>query len=390
MPKAASTTDDKTGSRTYRYPADQRDLWSVTTITGGTQDKSHILIPWNSRLISNAALDNLDMLKAMLAEENGRQLAMDWLKDTGERNREIKSRAGVFVHDVVEALFNWALMPEGRGDAIPYPDIPEDLAEAFYDGDPVPEVVAAMIDGFTRFVSEWNPILVHSEMTGYNVQLGVAGTIDLILIIPDAAIVRRGKKKLALVRKKGSRVVLLIDAKTGKYLTATMEEQLGGYEHMTECDPTGLGDLRKMPPVDAVAVLHLRREFKRGYRLKIIDPRAATAGWNRFRKAAQIWVEREDIKAVGCTVYPPTEVEGGFPDVDIADQERYGRAPSALVKADFVTLADVTTVTADELEVFKGIGPKTVPIIREMLNDYDMYLAGETPGTVTPEAEEAA
>lgn len=387
MAKAASITRAD-GSRTYDYPVDMRPLWSVTTITGGTQDKSYILLPWNSRLIARAALGNLDMLKAMLAEEDGHDAAFKWLTEAAERNREIKSRAGVFVHDVQEALFNWALTPEGRGDMIPYPEMPDDLTDALYDGDPVPEVTTAMIDGFTRFVSEWNPILVHSEMTGYNVQVGVAGTIDLILIIPDAAIRRRGRK-LALVRKRGSRVVLLIDTKTGKTLAAPMEEQLAAYQHMTECDPTGLGHLRKMPPVDAVAVLHLRKEFKRGYRLKIIDPLAATAGWNRFRKAASIWVERENIKSVGVPVYPPTDIEDEFPPADVADLERYGRAPSALVKAGFATLDDVAAFNAEQLEEFSGIGPKTVPLIRTMLADYGMALDGETPVS-TPEAMEAA
>ena len=114
---------------------------------------------------------------------------------------------------------------------------------------------------------------------------------------------------MTLVRRKGSRVTLCLDAKTGRILDAPMEEQVCTYPRMTEAN-MGLGQLQPMPRTDYAGILHLRKRFKRGYQLRIIPADRATAAFNRFRKAASIFMEREQIKHVGQVVFAPTAYRG--------------------------------------------------------------------------------
>lgn len=397
MARARVTQDEDTGARWYPYPTDpDLLLTSVTTITGGTQNKPW-LSGWQSGMAARFTVGHIALIEAVAAglatvvatRETGRDAAVSLITDTSERLRDVKKRAGTFVHDVLEMLIKWGQLPGHRGDLVGYPEIPADLAEALYDGEPLADVVAAMTDGFTQFVCDWNPTFLYSEMTVYHVQMGVAGTLDIICVIEDAALVRQGEY-LALVRRKGSRVVLCLDAKTGKILDAPMEEQVCTYPRMTEAN-VGLGQLAPMPHTDAAGILHLRHTFKSGYRVRVIPPERATAAWNRFGRAATIFMEREQIKVVGDPVHAPTGIEGEFPPVpvDACDGDpRYPRAPKALMKAGFETLADVAVFTADDLVGVKGkggdkgvpgIGDATLPVIRKMLGDRDLYLAGESP-----------
>jgi hypothetical protein len=386
MAKAIAEKDPITGSRWYPYPADpDLRLTSITTITGGTDSKPW-LYGWQSRMGARFAVDHLDMVEAVLTgratlvatKESGHKAAVKLIMDTSEHLRDIKSRAGTYVHDVLEALIRWAQMPGHSGDMVAYPAIPVDLMEALYDGEPLPEVVAAMVDGFVQFVCDWNPRFITSEMTVYHVQLGVAGTLDMIVEIDDADVAQQGEY-MVLVRREGHTLSICADAKTGRILDAPMEEQVCTYPRMKEAN-VGLGELAPMPHTDYAGILWMRHTFKRGYKFRIVPPARATAAWNRFLKAASIFLEREQIKIVGQTVYPPTAIEGEYPDVLIADMEGYPRAPIALDKAGFEWLSELTKFTADYLlENVKGIGDKTVPVIRAMLRDRLMYLDGESP-----------
>lgn len=397
-PTPAVRTDDD-GNRWYTYPRNGRLLTSVTTITGGTHHKPH-LVKWSAGLAARAAVDNLELLAAMLAEDDGRAKAIGWLRDTAARQRDLKADAGKYVHAVAEALWKWAQTPERRGDLVALPDLPAHLAGVMYDDDPLTDVVDAMVDGFTRFVREWNPKLYASEMKVYNAELGVAGTLDMILIIEDAAIERHPAGYWVLVRRPGERVVLIVDIKTGRTLDPTHEEQLAAYRRMTEADPTGFGDLIDMPDSDACAILRLRAEFRRGYQLRIIDRKAETAAWNDFRNAARLFTRREATKQVGRVIYPPTDVVGEFPDTDIADLEGYDRVPGVLVAAGIETLQELTIYTRAELigskrkgqdRGVKGIGPAFADIIERMLKDHGEHLAEPPqPGQQAGDEERAA
>lgn len=404
-------TDHDTGNRWYPYPRNPAHLLtSVTTITGGTHRKYHVE-KWKCAVTGQTAIANLGVLAEIAAgrawlvstRQTGPDAAAKWLEQTADRERDIKAEAGKYVHATAEALWLWAQTPERRGDLIALPELPPWLARVMYDDRKLPDVVAAMVDGFTRFVKDWNPRLMYAEMRVYNVELGVAGTADMILIIEDAAIERRYSRDRktwtdVLVRRPGQRVTLVVDIKTGKYMDPTYDEQVAAYRRMTEADPTGFGDLIDMPASDGCAILHLRDDFTRGYRLRLIDRRADTEAWNTFQDAARMFTRRERNKHVGRAVYPPTAVTGEFPDVDIDGLDGYGRAPGVLVKAGIATLQELTVYTRAEIigskrkgqdRGVRGVGPDTADVIERMLADHGEHLAPETQ-TQTETGEVAA
>jgi len=137
-----------------------------------------------------------------------------------------------------------------------------------------------------------------------------------------------------------------------------------------------------MPHTDAGAVLHLRPEYPGGYRLMIVSEADDTAAWERFLKATSIYHEREQVKGKPGTVLRPLRPDGTLPAPWIGDldAEGYGRALSPLVKAlgPTVTLDDLAQFTAPEILAVKGIGPKLIDVIRQMLADHGRHLAGET------------
>ena len=55
-----------------------------------------------------------------------------------------------------------------------------------------------------------------------------------------------------------------------------------------------MGDLVPMPETDGSAVLHLRREYERGYRFTLIPPHEDAEAWNRFRRSTEIFYGRLD------------------------------------------------------------------------------------------------
>ena len=184
-PKSADTKTD--GSRTYIYPPTGEKFPSVTTILSGTDGKRY-LIDWSAKLAAERAVDNLERL-ARLKVIKGRQEAVDYAKEAAKEARELKADAGSYVHDVVEALILWGA---GRSGAeIVLPVLPEHLAGADYEEDmPVEGVTDWMIEGFLNFVADYKPIFQASEMTVFNPDLKVAGTLDIIATLPGLTVGR--------------------------------------------------------------------------------------------------------------------------------------------------------------------------------------------------------
>ena len=89
-------------SDVYIYPPTGETLARVTTVLGATEGKPY-LVPWSARLAAEYAVDNLDVLTALMAHD-GRFAAVQLAKQQAEIIRGIKRDAGTYVHDVVEAL----------------------------------------------------------------------------------------------------------------------------------------------------------------------------------------------------------------------------------------------------------------------------------------------
>lgn len=370
-------TDDLDGRTHYTHPITGELLVRVTTVLDTTEGKPW-LPPWAAKLAAEYAVDNIKVLLALL-EHDGRDAAVKLVKDEAKRLRELKADAGTYVHDVAEALILWA-SPEGDGRDIPIPPLPEHLEGVLYDDDPIEDVVDWMCTGFTNFVADWNPIFEASEMTVYNQDLKVAGTLDTIVVLENFALTPDGK----IVYRPGSRLVLCVDFKTGKHLNVTVKEQLAAYRRMKEA-LLPLGQVVPMLPTDVGAVLHLRPEHKDGYRLMPVKRADDARAWNLFRRDVEIYLGRSEIGAKVGKVARPPRPDGTMPAPYLLDLdgEGYGRVLNPLMNAGFEDLEEVALMTGAELRKIKGIGSKpgakTFETVRQMLTDHGLHLADEQP-----------
>lgn len=379
------TKDDD--SRYYPYPPTGRDLDSVTTIISGTDAK-----PWfktHAAKVSSAwAVDHLPLL-AITKGTKGRDEAVKLACAEADRLRDVKRAAGVYVHDVQQALILWAASPGRTGADIAYPLVPEHLESAWYDfgageGAPLVEVVEWMASGFVNFVSAFGGALefLATEMTVYSARRGWAGTLDMIIELHGYAVSRgtgpRGADEI--IASPGSVLRICVDTKTGKAPEGTWKEQLAAYRRADEC-LAGLGELRPMPATDCGAVLHLRPDYPDGWLLMLVSAGEDEAAWERFEKAASIYRDRQKVKDKPGPSVRPLRADGTMPGPRLADLagEGYGRALVPLRKAlgAETELADLAWFTAKEILAVKGVGPKLITAIREMLADHRLCLAGE-------------
>ena len=380
MTTAERTTDPATGRRHYTYPPTGEQLVSVTTVLGATEGKPH-LVPWSARLAAEYAVDNLAGLAAV-ARTQGHDAAVTLAKKQAELIRGRKRDAGGYVHDVVEALIIWAASPAGTGAEIALPLLPEHLEGADYDDDPLEDVVDWMVTGFMNWVADFAPQFTAAEMTVFNQPLGVAGTLDIIAILHGLGIGPAGR----LVPAPGGCFTPCIDVKTGKYPDITWPEQIAGYRRMRQC-LIPLEGLLPMPATDAGAVLHLRPEYERGYRLMLVAAEDDEAAWTRFRGALDLYRGRTSARAKPGKVVYPLRPDGTMPSPRLADLdgEGYGRALAPLIKAGITDLEQLAAIKAGDCLAVKGVAGKVLEIIRLMLADHGLHLAGDTT-TATGEA----
>lgn len=360
-PPAVKTGRDR---EHYEYPTTGQHLTRVSTILSATTSEAY-LAPWHARMGATYVFSHMAQISALLADGKHGE-AMELVAGAAKRVTELKADTGSHVHAVVEALIRWAAAPASAGAALALPTLPPQLHGALYDDDPIEDVIAAMQDGFLNFAADWDPEFLASEMTVYNLPLGVAGTLDMIALIRNAAISGDGTR---LLHAPGKTLTLVIDVKTGKIYKPTWREQITTYRRMPECEPVRGQGLHPMPPTDACAVLHLRKEFRRGYRVMLITGRREAAAWNRFRRRCEIFtgVKAEPDKP-GPVIYPPrADGTAQSPFIADLDGEGYGRLIGPLTEAfgDDVTVADLADYTDAELLKVTGIGKvavtKTIP-----------------------------
>jgi hypothetical protein len=382
---AAAVTPKDGEDRYYPYPPTGEQLDSVTAIIDGTDAKNY-LKTWYGKVSAAWCIDNMDRLARVLREE-GRDAAVKLAADEGERRRALKGDAGTYVHDVQQALILWAASPGRTGADITLPLLPEHLENAEYDlgngkSMPLADVTDFMVDGFVNFVTKFNPEFLASEMTIYNARLGWAGTLDMIIVLRGYAISpgTGPKGEDEIVACPGSVLAICVDTKTGKEPTGTWKEQIAAYRRGDEC-LMPLGEIRPMPPVHCGAVLHLRPDYPEGFLLILVSASEDETAWRRFSKAASIYRERRAVKAKPGTVIRPLRADGTMPGYRLCDLagEGYGRALSPLREAlgADAELEVVARFSAAEVLKVKGIGPKLIDVIREMLADHGLHLASE-------------
>lgn len=381
-----ATVTDPDDSRYYTYPRTGELLDRVTTIIEGTDSKPWIA-KWHGTTTAAYCVDNLERV-AKTKVLAGRQAAINLGKDEASRVRDLKADAGKHVHKVQEALILWAASRDGEGSNIAIPLLPGHLEGAWYDygdgeGAPLADVVEYMVDGFISFVTAFNPRFLAAEMPVYNQPLGYAGTLDMIIELDGYAISYgtgpHGEDEV--IASPGSVLVVCVDTKTGKAMKGTWKEQLTAYRRAPECDPSKMGDLRPMRATQAGAVLHLRPDYPDGFSLTLVSSRDDEKAWERFSASAFIYRERQQVKDRPGPAIRPLRADGTMPGVRLCDVagEGYGYALAPLRKALGATaeLAEVAEFTAAEVLKVKGIGPKLIETVREMLRDHRLYLKGE-------------
>lgn len=369
---AAGRVEDEHGNRDYTYPPTGELLTSVTTILGATQGKPW-LPGWAAGLAAEYAIDNIDALLAMLKRE-GRDETVELAKSEAERVRNVKRDTGSYVHDVAEKLILWAASPDGQGDAIRLPDLPEWLWGATYDDDPIEDVVDWMVTGFTNWVADFGPRFLASEMTVFNQPLGWAGTLDIIAELTGYGI---GRSEL-LFSAPGRVLTACVDVKTGRHPESTWREQVAAYRRAREC-LLNLGQIVPMPATDIGAVLHLRPEHERGYRFMPVSPERDARSWATFCKATDVFLDRKDAMPKPGRVVRPLRPDGTVPPPLVADLdgEGYGRSLAPLRNVGITDLEQVAAMTAGQVLAVKGVGKKVLESIRLMLADHGLHLAGE-------------
>lgn len=373
-------TDKSSDFRTYEYPPTGELLDSVTTVIAATNSKPWIA-RWHGSTSMAWAVDNIELLIRMLAGDGTlaerRQAAIALGKDEAERLRQIKADAGTYVHDVQEALILWAASPGRTGTDIALPVLPAHLEDALYGDEPLSDVVDFMVDGFINWVSDMNPRFLAAEMAVYNQPLGVAGTLDIIAELDGYALAPDFTEVIA---KPGGMLTGCIDTKTGKTPDGTWKEQLSAYRRMREC-LLPLGELHPMPKTDCGMVLHLRPEYPNGYLLMLVAGPDDEAAWERFQSAVTIYRDRQKVKDKPGRSVRALRPDGTMPGPRLCDLagEGYGRALSPLTKAlgPACELTDLARFTPAEVLAVKGVGPKLIDVIREMLAAYGLTLSGE-------------
>ena len=407
---------DSKGNRTYSKPGNPEDIRdSVTRILESTNSKPWNG-PWRSDLAARTAVDNLELVMALIdhggqvwvddeanleeleeirskdgldgiekrKQRAGREVAIKWIKDQAKIMSELKADLGSYQHDVLEAL----------GLDVSIPPIPEHLLGQEVDGEIVDK---SMLDGISDGLLHWHTDfdfdLIMAEATVANAMYNYAGTLDLVVFVRNLKQLSRFIKMTPELKAKAEEqggLYLLIDLKAGKNLSDTMRAQLAAYWRCDEVWIDDLGNTVAMPEIDAAAILHLRQNYPRGY--KLIQVSADDDDFDWFLHCQEILRSQSRGPHIHAGVlYPPLE-DGSQPLPFLRDiyTDGFGRARSAICKAGFETIEDLTSVTKDELLTFKGVGEAYVAAAQIMLAEFGLSLRQESTPTQDTQQEEVA
>ena len=222
-PKQASTPQGRDAPRTYSWPPippHEFEVISVTSATKGGLPAPH-LIGWAAKVTAEAAVDDHDLIAAMLKKKNGVKMAIDHLKGSRFRDMSDKADRGTIVHAALEAhVAGKPMTKETVEEQLVERRVPQHLWKS----------AAAMIVGVMKYLDEAEPEIYWSEQTVYSRTHGYAGTPDLV----------------AKVAVGGSRVPAIIDVKTSKAIYDEVGLQMVGY---AKADFVGLDDGTEMPLV---------------------------------------------------------------------------------------------------------------------------------------------
>lgn len=358
------TAQEDGDSRYYEDPDDPSiRYWSVTHILSMTQRKTY-LEKWKANTAARATMRRNEMIDAILAFGTEDQ-AVAWAALEAERIRSAAAEAGRHLHDVFEALLL------GR----PAPEPPRWLIGMHLHDEPITaEMLEVWGQGLTNFLDDFQPEVELAEATVLHPAEDVGGTVDVGMVLPHYG------------RTLG-------DLKTGRVVDRTTPLQLETYRQCPEI-VLPLGERAAMPRYDSSVVIHLRREYGRGY--KVLPQPTGRKVWGRFLDAKRHFMNLQDSPAVGRRAwYPPGRDDAGvavapraFPMIEDVDTPGFPRA--ALLRSELCTwLDELAQYRADQLLSdpkarggVRRVGPKGLAAIRLALGEHGLTLAGDEIGEV--------
>lgn len=241
----------------HRYKIDGRWAVGVTTALKGIP-KDDALKRWAARLVAEHAVDNLDKVRAMMAE-SGPGFAKHFLKELPNQRFKSAGIRGTEVHLLAEKYI--------RGEEIEYTD------------EQKPYIL-----GYAAYIEDWQPTSVHEELVVASREHGIAGTLDSI---QDIAGLGR----------------CLVDYKTSNYVYGEHALQVAAYRHM-EVYLDAEGNEHPMVEVDRAFILHIKP-----HDYQLIPVLAGPDEFARFLKARDNYVANVQSnkldKLLGIPLDPP-------------------------------------------------------------------------------------
>lgn len=233
--------------RMYRSPKTGELLPSVTNCIDVLAKPW--LGAWAAKMVAGYAFDNRQALMGM----SDREAAVDYLKGAPYRKRNAAAGLGDVIHSYVEATLTDQPLPE------------------------ITEAHEPYLEGFRRFLAEFNPDFRIIEGTVFNHAEGYSGSFDFMAGIGD--------------------LLILGDWKSGSGIFDEVALQLAALRFADSVWDPATGDLLPMPPVDGCIAVHLQPGK---CSVHVID--AGKSAFQTFLGLRRAWPWVKDNNAVGPVV----------------------------------------------------------------------------------------
>jgi len=202
------------GAARGRWYVDQATgdkLPSVTSITG--QLPKPAIAFWRGKEVAKAAVEDFGTLADFITKGKP-DAAIDHLKRAPDRSSGKAAELGSIIHDLVDRHNKGETLERVHPDHRPF------------------------VDQYERYIREFSPGVIESEVTVWSDTHGYAGTLDQVAMFDDEAVI--------------------IDVKTGASgVWPDTALQLAAYAR-ADCIIDAEGERRPMPQIDGAAVLWLR------------------------------------------------------------------------------------------------------------------------------------
>lgn len=245
----------------HRYYIDGKGPYPGVTTVMRALDKPAI-IEWAKRETARCAVDNYDFV-ADLIKRGGPKAAADWLARIPDFQRDTAADMGSAVHRLAESISR-GLSPDYTEEQVPF------------------------IDGYRRFLEDYQPDFISLERMVFSETHGYGGTFDSIAKIAGHT--------------------YLIDTKTAKGSYSETALQLAALANADFCGLPGDPKRYKIPPIERYAVLHIRPDqYARGYRL--IEYRVGPDDFAAFLACLTLTNWRVNAQPIGESIPRPQVAE---------------------------------------------------------------------------------